>query len=123
MSILGGILGPVVVRTEAMHSTSSGGVIARDAQRQAEYLEDRLDRLTLVCQALWELLKERGELTEEDLATKIGEIDLRDDRADGKISKQIKHCPKCDRIMSPRHQKCMYCGAINLQITPFEAAR
>ena len=122
MSIFDGLYGPVVMPTGA-GSTSSGGVIARDAQRQAEFHEDRLNRLTLICQALWELLRDRGELTEEDLITKISEIDLRDGRADGKISKQIKHCPKCDRVMSPRHQKCMYCGAINLQITPFDAAR
>ncbi len=105
-----------------METTVSSGAAARDARREVRELEDRLDRLTLICQALWELLKERGELTEEDLAVKIREVDLRDGRADGKISKQIKRCGKCDRVMSPRHQKCMYCGAVNLQITPFETA-
>jgi len=101
-------------------SVSTGAVAARDAQTQARHIEDRLDRLTLICQALWELLKERGELSEDDLAAKVREIDLRDGQADGKISRQIKRCPKCDRVMSPRHQKCLYCGAVDLQVTPFD---
>jgi len=100
---------------------SSNAAAARDAQREVRDLEDRLDRLTLVCMALWELLKERGELSEEDLATKVREIDLRDGQADGKISKQVKRCASCDRVMSPRHQACMYCGAVNLHVTPFDA--
>ena len=120
MSIFGGFHPPL---PPAGGSTvSTGSAAASDAQSGVRDLENRLDRLTLICQALWELLKERGELTEEDLAVKVREIDLRDGRADGKIAKQIKRCPKCDRVMSPRHQKCMYCGAVNLQITPFDTA-
>ena len=119
MSIFGGFYPPI---TGGGTTVSTGAATARDAQGKALHLEDRLDKLTLICQALWELLKERGEFTEEDLAVKIREIDLRDGKADGKISKQIKRCPKCDRVMSPRHQKCMYCGSVNLQITPFDTA-
>ena len=119
MSIFSGFHPPF---TDSGTSVSTGSATARDAQSKAVHLENRLDKLTLICQALWELLKERGELTEEDLAAKVREIDLRDGVADGKISKQIKRCPKCDRVMSQRHEKCMYCGAVNLQVTPFDTA-
>ena len=121
MSLFGSMAGMSMAAIRAATRASSAAA-ARDVQSEVRGLEDRLDRLTLVCMALWELLKERGELTEEDLATKVREIDLRDGVADGKITKQIKHCPRCDRVMSPRHQKCMYCGAVDLQTTPFDAA-
>ena len=121
MSLFGSMAGMSMAADRAATRASSAAA-ARDVQSEVRGLEDRLDRLTLVCMALWELLKERGELTEEDLATKVREIDLRDGVADGKITKQIKHCPRCDRVMSPRHQKCMYCGAVDLQTTPFDAA-
>ena len=39
-------------------------------------LQRRLDRLALGCQALWELLRESTGITEEELATKILEVDL-----------------------------------------------
>ena len=125
MSLFGSMAGMSVAAEAAADraaTRASSAASARDAQREVRGLEDRLGRLTLVCMALWELLKERGELTEEDLATKVREIDLRDGVADGKITRQIKHCPSCDRVMSPRHQKCMYCGAVDLRVTPFDAA-
>jgi len=125
MSLFGSMAGMSMAARAASDraaTRASGAAAARDAQQEVRHLEGRLDRLTLVCMALWELLKERGELTEEDLATKVREIDLRDGVADGKVTKQIKHCPKCDRVMSPRHQACMYCGAVDLHVTPFDAA-
>lgn len=94
---------------------------ARD-QRDYDQLEERLDKLLLVCSALWELLRDRTDLTEDDLLAKVQEVDLRDGTADGKISKTIKKCPKCGRTMSPRHKKCLYCGEEELNTSAFDAA-
>lgn len=91
-------------------------------QRDYDHLEDRVDKLLLVCSALWELLRDRTELTEDDLLAKVEEVDLRDGRADGKISKTVKKCPKCGRTMSPRHKQCLYCGAQDLTTGAFDAA-
>ncbi|MBN1943773.1 MAG: hypothetical protein JW849_10815 [Phycisphaerae bacterium] len=92
------------------------------AQRDYDYLEERLDKLLLICSALWELLRDRTELTEDDLIAKVQEVDLRDGRADGKISKTVKKCPKCGRTMSSRHRQCLYCGAEDLASGAFDAA-
>lgn len=73
-------------------------------------LEDRLDRLTLVCMAMWQLIQERTSLTEEDLATRVAMIDAADGVADGKRTESVQPCPACKRPMSPRHRKCLYCG-------------
>ena len=93
---------------------------ATAAKEEVRWLEDRLDRLTLACTALWELIRDRTDLTEEDLYDKAQEIDLRDGEADGEISKTVLNCPKCQRVMSPKHKRCLYCGEDGLESSPFD---
>lgn len=90
------------------------------ALRVVQEMEDRLDKLTLVCMALWSLLQEKTGVTEEDLVEKVREIDLKDGKLDGKVRPRVAHCPSCNRKMSPRHKRCLYCGAENLSHTPFD---
>jgi ribosomal protein S27AE len=82
---------------------------------------DRIDKLTLICMAMWSLLEDYTDLKEEDLLKRVEEFDLRDGVPDGKVTKQIARCPKCDRVMSPKHNKCLYCGAGKLTRSPFDA--
>ena len=71
-----------------------------------------IDKLTLACQAMWELLRERhDDLTDQMLLDKMREIDLRDGVADGRITTGSVTCPSCDRMTSARTGKCQYCGA------------
>ena len=49
-----------------------------------EELERRLNKMTMVCMALWTFMKEKDGLTEEQLAKRIEEIDLSDGKLDGK---------------------------------------
>ena len=93
---------------------------AAEAAADLATLEQRFERLALACMAMWELLQERTDLGDEDLAERIREIDLRDGEADGKVTRTIQHCPKCDRTMSPRHNKCLYCGYESLETRPFD---
>ncbi len=93
---------------------------AARAQEEARWVEQRLDKLALICRALWELLRERTDLSEEDLMVKVKEIDLRDGEADGKVGRKIKTCPKCGRVMSPAHARCLYCGASELKTSAFD---
>ena len=68
-------------------------------------------RQALVCQALWELVSERLGLTDEDLAKRVEEIDLRDGQADGKIDTRQLTCPQCGRPANSSRRTCVYCGA------------
>lgn len=77
-------------------------------QTEINVLQDHVDHLSLVCQAMCELMENMG-FTKEMILAKIQEIDLRDGQLDGKYSKQHT-CPKCDRPLAPRHIKCVYCG-------------
>lgn len=80
---------------------------ARDAVRQ---LEQRVDKLALVNMALWTLLKENTTFTDEDLNRRVQELDLSDGKLDGRIRGAVANCPDCDRTLSQRHNRCLYCG-------------
>jgi ribosomal protein S27AE len=45
---------------------------------------------------------------------------LADGVEDGKITRMIQQCPRCQRVMSPRHKRCLYCGYAELQQSAFE---
>lgn len=74
-------------------------------------VQRQIERLTLSCQAMWELLRDRSGLTEEDIEAKIHEIDARDGQLDGKIGTTLFECPSCGRPTNTRRSACLMCGA------------
>ncbi len=78
-----------------------------------ERIASRLDNIVLANTAMWAILKERYNLTDEDLMNKMEEIDLADGRRDGRIGKTLQVCPSCKRRSAEHHDNCLYCG------TPF----
>ncbi len=90
------------------------------ATGDTQSLEHRLDRLALICMAMWSLIQSDTNLTEDDLLARVKEIDLMDGAADGKITRQVAKCSQCDRPMSTRHTKCIYCGSGQLIASAFD---
>lgn len=95
----------------AEHAANEANRTARDVAGDIRRLQSRVDRLALVCQGLWELLRERTDLTEEDLQQKVAQIDAADGSSDGKVTVAPVKCSACGRTVSPRQDRCMYCGA------------
>jgi hypothetical protein len=83
---------------------------ARTAQADAREIEQRLDRTLLACEAMWSIMRDKLGVTDIELVERINEIDLSDGNLDGKAKKSAVACPKCNRAISPRFPKCMYCG-------------
>jgi len=94
---------------------------AKRAERQSSHMEDRLERLSLVCMAMWSLIQDKTGLTEQDLMERVKLIDMMDGVDDGKASRSVRKCKACGRTMSPRHRKCLYCGAKELVTSAFDA--
>ncbi|NWK57819.1 zinc ribbon domain-containing protein [Verrucomicrobiaceae bacterium N1E253] len=90
----------------------SGGDLA-DLQRQ-------VDKMALVNQALYELLRDRTGITDEDLRRKIRDIDKRDGAEDGKIKASPLRCPKCGGAVTVGALSCQTCGATVAPKYPFE---
>jgi hypothetical protein len=94
-------------RVNDVQASRSHDQVARDA---AFGLEEKMDRLALICCALFELMQKSTGVSDEDLRKKILEIDLRDGVADNRVTPQAKKCPKCAAAMSPKFRRCLFCG-------------
>jgi hypothetical protein len=75
-------------------------------------LELRYERMRLVSNALWQLLKEHTGLTDADLKRFVEQVDLSDGKLDGKLSRNLgaMDCPKCSRRVLKSAVVCAWCG-------------
>jgi len=73
-------------------------------------LTREMERLKLLNQALWELLRARFDLNDADLEAVIHQVDMRDGVEDGRMTTTALKCPSCGRVSSSKHWKCLYCG-------------
>jgi hypothetical protein len=78
--------------------------------RSVKDLEHHVARLSLLNQALWELVRGKLGVTDADLERLASEIDLRDGVQDGCITSGPLQCPRCQRVSNSKHWKCLYCG-------------
>ena len=101
----------------ANRQAAAASTEAASAKRDVAYLEDQLERMKLVCAAVWEIVKEKHNLTEDDLIAKIAQLDAKDGIADGKFSRAPRKCIKCNRTVNDNQRTCIYCGAVQ----PFES--
>ena len=85
---------------------------ADDAKEKAISTDERLDRMLLVMNAMWKLIEEKTELTEDDLKKKVIELDKLDGRLDSKYTptNETLYCKKCGYAVSKRFRRCLMCG-------------
>jgi len=94
---------------------------ARELASQVSWLQASVGKLTLINRAMWEMLKREFDKEDSELYELVKEIDLRDGRLDGKISREIKKCHECGRVINRRHQRCLYCGSDSLKPDIFQS--
>ena len=88
-----------------------GYTTAHTAQTTVEGLAQRFERLSMVCQALWEILRDRHGMSEDELKMKVLEVDLRDGTTDGKMATEVLICPACGNKTNSKRSVCIICGA------------
>ncbi|MBX7246956.1 MAG: hypothetical protein K1X53_15775 [Candidatus Sumerlaeaceae bacterium] len=76
-------------------------------------LEIRMNRMALACQALWEILRDRGGISEDEVFRRMEEIDVRDGNLDGKIGAEVIQCEGCGKNVNSTRLICIYCGRRN----------
>ncbi|HNR32363.1 MAG TPA: hypothetical protein PKI11_15835 [Candidatus Hydrogenedentes bacterium] len=101
--------GETIAASSATQRTAQAANEMRTALRD---MQDEVDRLCLLNQALWELLRDRLGVTDADLERVAYEVDMRDGKADGKITAHAVRCPTCGRVSNSKHAKCLYCGQL-----------
>ena len=89
-----------------------------DATERPEPEEDKQPEVLETLRSDVEEMKTN--LKEEDLLQRVRDIDVMDGVEDGRITPQIAKCSQCERVMSPRHKKCIYCGTKRLVLGAFD---
>ena len=93
---------------------------ASQARSDVEAMEFEVERLLMITEALWLIIKEQLGYEDEELMRRIEEIDMRDGRLDGKVKPETPpECPECGRTLIGKRPKCLYCG-VDVKRDPFE---
>ena len=85
--------------------------VAQSAYYDHHDQQKQIEHLTLLCQSMWELLRDTTGLTDDQLRHKVSVVDSRDGHSDGKISKQVFACPRCGKNCNSTNDRCVMCGA------------
>ena len=109
-----------IAQVDAQHARD----VARESAMSSDKTRKNTERLYLVVQAMWELLKDKVGLTDADLDAKVQEIDMRDGRLDGQDSTQTDPltCRQCGRTILSGQAQCSWCGT-QAEGGPFTHAR
>jgi hypothetical protein len=107
--LMGYVMGERSAARAATFARSAGATAASGDTQAMEDVNERVDRLILVVDALWSMLRESG-WTDEQLAQRIHEIDLSDGLADGRRTPQARRCTSCDAMIEAGRSACAFCG-------------
>lgn len=107
------------LESRVRHTASTPDSKIEEVREHTIVLQDRIDKLLLINMAMWSFMEERLGLTESQLAERVRQIDLRDGQIDGRPPQAAATCQNCNRPMSRRHQRCLYCGGQTATGSPF----
>lgn len=84
---------------------------AAGARRKVAELEGEVERLLMITESLWQIVKERHSLDDQELVRRMVMIDMRDGKLDGKVATSPpRKCPQCARTLFKNRPRCPYCG-------------
>lgn len=108
------------VAREAGMAANRASATANQARSQVELMQADIEKLLMITEALWSILRDEHGYSDDQLVQKVQEIDMRDGRLDGKVAKQQPStCPQCGRAMSARRSFCVFCGTASTE-NPFK---
>ncbi len=89
-----------------------GGEAARARQlSRVDELEDRLDRLGLICEAMWDLLSTEIGLDLGRLAARVEEMAKNGSPEHDHRGPDVSSCPECGEAMPLGAKTCLFCAA------------
>jgi hypothetical protein len=106
--IAGYVMGTRAAGKAAGMATSAAQFSSNPTNKMYD-LEDRIDRLTMIIQAMWSLIEEQG-ITAGDLQARVDELDGRDGAVDGRMTPRATTCPECGAKVGHGAGTCQFCG-------------
>lgn len=98
---------------DAVDRSEDASATARNLQADVRRLERMVEGLNLANMAMWSMLKEKFNVTDEQLLRRIHEIDASDGKLDGRhrpVKSAPSACVHCSRPVSKGRPTCIYCG-------------
>ena len=115
--LMGYVMGERAASRAASLSRAAGGSAGSTAGEFHD-VNERVDRLILVVDAMWSLLKDSG-WTDQQLQERLTQIDLVDGVEDGRRTPKPIRCTKCDSMVEAGRSSCAFCGvAVSGQAGP-----
>lgn len=97
---------PIGVKKQSAERAADALMASKDAQKEMTMLRAHVDHLKHVSQAMWNILRERLDIRDEDLATEVKRLaDLE------KTPAVAEKCRECSRTLQQGSEFCIYCGA------------
>ena len=82
-----------------------------ELQQEVDVLRSQLDRLYLITESMWFVMKEKLGLDDRRLGELVEEVDRRIQSFDGDRPAPGA-CERCQRPLSVRTGTCLYCGGL-----------
>ncbi len=99
--------------TDSASAATTAARQAAEARSRTEALQQDIEKLYMITEALWTLLREQHGYDDEVLGRLVESIDLRSGKADGRRAKSTNPtCPTCSRTLIGKHTTCLYCGTV-----------
>ena len=73
----------------------------QESQESLEELRQSVKKLSVVCQAMWQLLQTTSGLSDQDLLETLQNIEQQN---------TAQNCSKCGRVQQSKKPNCLYCG-------------
>jgi hypothetical protein len=118
--LIGGVAKEMAERNAAATTAENAQDQARKARTAVELLQYDVERLLMITEAMWTLLKKQHGYDDAELARLVADIDLRDGKLDGRVATtEPRQCPFCQHVLGKKRPFCYYCGKPVLAM-PFE---
>ena len=121
MSLISSALGAArTLSQDAGSSTSNAELSVRELTITVRDLQKQMTKLTNMNVALFELLKTRVAITDQELIAQIQAVEARAIAQSAALLSAAAHtadagavCESCGKTYSKRNNRCLYCGHVN----------
>ena len=117
----GYVMGQKSATQAAAFARSAGTAQSMTSHLRMIDVDERIDRLVLLVEAMWSLLRDQG-LSDEDLAARLIQLDQTDGSVDGRRTPAPATCRSCGSKVAAGLAACQFCGTeMAGESTPFDS--
>ncbi len=101
---------------EAAASAGRARSAAAEVGQEIEDLRRLVEKNLMITEALWTLVRDRLGWTDDQLAARVVEVDLKDGQLDGRVRRGARPCAACGKMLGKDRLTCLYCGAVSKDV-------